>query len=1047
MVIRRRLSKRRVGLIALSALVLGGLTSAPRGAHAASLGNNLSDETCEAIARDDVAPEPGLPPDLRVRCGDREAGNVVFSRFFAGERKGEELRTALLGQYRGSRAAKLLQQRMNCREGRWIGDDLGLYAIPCNLKDGGWPHMVVVSGSNNLLSVADGPPSNWPVLQTALTGKPTRDSRNELTETLKTIWGGPVVLATAGDLARFRQLLRDGRSANGVRKYKDAEDLIRQALEVQTRLLGENDVAIADTLLDLALNVSNQGRADEAQALFRRAEPIIQRSPNDIDRARLTTYLGIEAANRADFETALRYARAATEQWRKMASGGVGGFAQFNGGGGDTRSVEKGELAMALNLEARMALRNDNPVGAAAAATEALLLVEQTEDLPKWWKSDIMITMGEISVAQGRLSAAETYLNSALAARRQIFGDGPQTITVLTQLGKTYQAEGMNTSAIISYRDAFKAARALPQTNEVFNAEELMPFAAAITTYSATLDDDTARQGLYAEAFDAFQMVRSSVLEKTIAQAAAKMATSDPDIAALIESAQTAQRERDVAKIELAHEQSLADEERSAKVEAALQQRIAAAEKAAAEARKALDTRFPDYANLATPKPLELIELRKRLGDREGLVSFLLGRKQSFVQLVRRTGIWIAKVPESAGSVQDTVKLLRRALEIQGGSVNEFDLEASHELYKNLFSGIEPHMAGLDHLIVAPSGALASLPFGLLVTQKPTGNDYTKAQWLTQRIAISHVPSLHAFYTLRATRSVLAPPKPLLGFGDPVLLGGTGKKGEDNPLAKAGQACRPDGPMDRQTLVDLAPLPETAQELKTVSTILRAGDDAIFMRDRATETNLRNLKLDQYRVLYFATHGLLPGELKCQAAPGLVLTPPAGQSADKESDGLLEASEISNLRVNADLVVLSACNTAGGGGKFGGEALSGLAEAFFHAGARSMIVSHWQVPSAATAQLMSGTFAYLGPQLATGSAPALRDSQIKLIAQKPTAHPFFWAAFVVVGDGLAASSPAEPGTNAAPEPAMTADNPAPAAQSPGRQVAPRRPAQSKEKRT
>jgi len=998
------------GLLALLCLAALGIT-APATTIAAPLGNNLSDETCEATAREDIAPEPGLPPDLKIRCGGRDAGAVAYSRFFAGDRKGDDAREALIKQYKGSRAARLLEQRMTCREGKWIGEGLGLHAIPCNLKDGGWPHLVVVGGANNLLSVADGPPSNWPVLQNVSTGKPVERPKFELADELKSIWGGPVVLATAADLSRFRQLLRDGRSANGTRKFRDAEDLIRQALDIQTKLLGENDVAIADTLMDLAINVSNQGRAEEAQALFRRAEPIIQRSPNDVDRARFTTYMGLEAANRGDFATALQYARGATEAWRKMVSG-VNAFAQFQGGGGG-KTVEKGELAMALNLEARMNLRNDNVVGASAAATEALLILDQTEDLPKWWKSDALLTLGEVSVAQGRLSAAETYLNGALAARKQIFGDGLQTIAVLTQLGKAYQLEGMNTSAVISFRDAFKAARGLPQTNDVFNAEELMPFAAAVVDYAGSLTDDTARQGLFSEAFDAFQMVRSSVLEKTIAQAAAKLATSDPAITELIETLQGAQRERDVARIELAHEQSLSDAERSAKVETGLQQRIAQAEQAVTAARKALDTRFPDYANLAAPKPLELMELRKRLGDREGLVSFLLGRKQSYVQLVKRGGIWVARVPESAGTIQDTVKALRRALEIQGGAVNEFDMEAAHELYKNLFKGIEPQMEGLDHLIVVPSGALASLPFGLLVTQKPAGSDYTKAQWLTQRISISHVPSLHAFYTLRATRTVVAPPKPLLAFGDPVLKGASAaKKGEENSLAKAGQACRPEGPMDRQTLLDLAPLPETAQELKNVSTILRAGEDSVFMRDRATENNLRSLKLDQYRVLYFATHGLLPGELKCQAAPGLVLTPPAEQSKDKESDGLLEASEIANLRVNADLVVLSACNTAGGGGKFGGEALSGLAEAFFHAGARSMIVSHWQVPSAATAQLMSGTFAFLGPQLSSGSSPALRDSQIKLITDKKTAHPFFWAAFVVVGDGLAASTPAE-GTVAA----------------------------------
>ncbi|MBU3694859.1 MAG: CHAT domain-containing protein [Rhodocyclaceae bacterium] len=1027
---RLRPATRRCGLALLGPFLftLGLVLAGPLAA--APLGNNLADEACEAAARDDLAPEPGLPADLRLRCNDRESGNVVFSRFFAGDRKADDLRAALIGQYKGSRAYKLLQQRMTCRDGTWFGDAPGIHAIPCNLKDGGWPHLVVIGGSNGLLSVADGPPANWPVLTKVVTGKDADAGKSQLTEQLRGIWGGPVVLATAGDLARFKQLLRDGRSANGVRKFKESEDLIRQALEIQTRLLGENDVAIADTLMDLAINVSNQGRAEEAQALFRRAEPIIQRSPKDIDRARFTTYQGIEAANRGDFAAALQYARSATEAWRKM-SAGSNAFALF--GGGSDLKLEKGELAMALNLEARMALRNDDPVSASAAATEALLIIDQTPDLPKWWKSDLLLTMGEISGAQGRLSAAETYLNGALAARRQMFGEGPQTLAVMTQLGRVYQAEAMNTSAIISFRDAFKVARGLPQTGDLFTAEELMPFAAAVVDYAASLSDETARQGLFAEAFDAFQMVRSSVLEKTIAQAAAKLATSDPAIAALIESTQSAERERDLAKIELAHEQSLADEERSAKVEAALQQRIATSDKAANDARRELDSRFPDYAKLASLKPLDLIELRKRLGDREGLVSFLIGRKQSFVQVVRRNGIWIARASESAGSIQDTVKALRRALEIQGGAVNEFDLEAAHELYKNLFKGIEAQLQGLDHLIVVPSGALASLPFGLLVTQKPASNDYTKAQWLTQRISISHVPSLQAFFTLRAAHNVAAPPKPLLAFGDPVLKGAAAKKGEESVLAKAGQACRPEGPMARQTLLDLPPLPETSQELKTISGILRAGDDSVFLRDRATETNLRALKLDQYRVLYFATHGLLPGELKCQAAPGLVLTPPPEQSRDKESDGLLEAGEIANLRVNADLVVLSACNTAGGGGKFGGEALSGLAEAFFNAGARSMIVSHWQVPSAATAQLMSGTFAYLGPQLATGSSPALRDSQIRLIANKATAHPFFWAAFVVVGDGLAASTPADGGlaatdpggaaVSAKPEPARKAAKP------------------------
>ncbi|MFM7485148.1 MAG: CHAT domain-containing protein, partial [Burkholderiaceae bacterium] len=198
------------------------------------------------------------------------------------------------------------------------------------------------------------------------------------------------------------------------------------------------------------------------------------------------------------------------------------------------------------------------------------------------------------------------------------------------------------------------------------------------------------------------------------------------------------------------------------------------------------------------------------------------------------------------------------------------------------------------------------------------------------------------------------------------------------------------------------PLPETADELGVVQRVLgtRGLQSNVYLSDKATEAQLREEKLDDYRVLYFATHGLLPGELKCQAEPGLVLTPPMAAD-DRRDDGLLETSEIASLRLNADLVVLSACNTAGSGSRFGGDALSGLAESFFHAGARRLVVSHWQVPSKATAALMSGMFESLGPEFGSGPAHSLRDAQLKLISKEASAHPFFWAAFVVVGDGQA----------------------------------------------
>src|SRR5690606_35347987 len=133
-----------------------------------------------------------------------------------------------------------------------------------------------------------------------------------------------------------------------------------------------------------------------------------------------------------------------------------------------------------------------------------------------------------------------------------------------------------------------------------------------------------------------------------------------------------------------------------------------------------------------------------------------------------------------------------------------------------------------------------------------------------------------------------------------------------------------------------------------------AGPQAVLLGDRATEREVKSLsdagKLSQARIVHFATHGMISGELKGLAEPAIVLTPPIQASA--EDDGLLTASEVAMLQLDADWVILSACNTAASDGE--GEALSGLARAFFYAGAHSLMVSHWPVASDAAVRLATG---------------------------------------------------------------------------------------------
>jgi len=181
---------------------------------------------------------------------------------------------------------------------------------------------------------------------------------------------------------------------------------------------------------------------------------------------------------------------------------------------------------------------------------------------------------------------------------------------------------------------------------------------------------------------------------------------------------------------------------------------------------------------------------------------------------------------------------------------------------------------------------------------------------------------------------------------------------------------------------------------------LGSTNDNLFLGERATEKNAKTQDLSDCRVLAFATHGLVAGDLKGVAEPALVLTPPAAGTED--DDGLLTASEVATLKLNSDLVVLSACNTASADGTPGADALSGLAKAFFYAGSRALLVSHWPVASDASVQLTTKMLQETANDNKIGRAEALKRSMLSLMnsPDKPHyAHPMFWAPFVVVGEG------------------------------------------------
>jgi CHAT domain-containing protein len=228
-------------------------------------------------------------------------------------------------------------------------------------------------------------------------------------------------------------------------------------------------------------------------------------------------------------------------------------------------------------------------------------------------------------------------------------------------------------------------------------------------------------------------------------------------------------------------------------------------------------------------------------------------------------------------------------------------------------------------------------------------------------------------------------PKQVVGFNRSLTSFYRGVTADTTALAKA-----------------LPALPETADELRAVAKQLEAEPDDIKLGQAATVTDVKHQRLGNYRVVYFATHALVAGDVekfaKVKAEPALVLSIPDKPS--DEDDGLLRASDVALLKMNADFVVLSACNTAAGD-KPGAEALSGLARAFFYAGAKSLIVSHWEVDSDSTVALMTGLFDALKANPHLSHAEAQRLAILRMIQDPPNpewAQPRFWAPFVVVGE-------------------------------------------------
>jgi CHAT domain-containing protein/tetratricopeptide (TPR) repeat protein len=560
-----------------------------------------------------------------------------------------------------------------------------------------------------------------------------------------------------------------------------------------------------------------------------------------------------------------------------------------------------------------------------------------------------------------------------------------------------------------------------------------------------------AEMAVARETFRTAQWAVSSEAARSLAQMAARAATGKSALAVLVRERQdlvTEWQKRDTLRDAAVGK---APEKRDAKADASNLARLAAIEARVAVIDRRLTAEFPDYADLASPAPANPEEVRSQLRPDEALVMFLdtpegePTPEETFIWVVTKTDLRWVRSDLGTAALTREVQALRCGLdaaawkgqgcaELTGQTYTEmdeyagkplpFDLARAHALYKGLFGEVEDIIKG-KQLLVVPSGPLTQLPFQVLVTAPTAANgDPRSAAWLIRDHALTVLPAVSSLKALRRVARPSAAKKPLIGFGNPLLKGPDERSATRAQLARDKQRC-PEAALRRVTALagvhrgirplvmrggladvsfirDQEPLPETADELCAVARNLHADVSEIRLGARATEREAKALsasgKLAQYRIVHFATHGALSGEINGNSEPGLLMTPP--DVASEEDDGYLTASEIAGLKLDSDWVILSACNTAAGGAS-GAEALSGLARAFFYAQARALLVSHWEVNSDTTVKLITGAMSRIAADKATGRAEAMRQSMLALIhtGTPQEAHPAFWGPFVVVGEG------------------------------------------------
>jgi len=553
-----------------------------------------------------------------------------------------------------------------------------------------------------------------------------------------------------------------------------------------------------------------------------------------------------------------------------------------------------------------------------------------------------------------------------------------------------------------------------------------------VESYLSKVFENVANEETLGVAFEIAETLRSGQVQQALIQSALRRLAPD------IETRDMIRRQQDMIKklavVRQLRHQGGAYDAVGVETMAGLTQKIESIEATIINLTNSVRSAIPDYDNIVSSKSFKLSQVITAMEPDEAIISLVSGRHESYLWVITADGrISARKIAKTKEDWNEDVLVIRENLEVTGGrlsNMSTFDTDAAYKLYSDLLLPQEDHWSTAKHLIFVFDNDLATITMGMIlrsdVASIPTDSlkfdGLRSLPWLIKTHATSLVPSVASLTLLRQGKKSKTTRNAFLGFGDPVFnkMDAATRiasiKVTDNSQSRGGdtislRAISTTRSLNKAGFDRLKRLPGTADEILAIAGIV--GSDPtrdIFLGRRATEATVRELNasgaLRNYRILSFATHGLVPGDLDGLLSPALALSAPLDGPKGDWDDGLLTADEIMELDLDADWAILSACNTAASQSS-STEAFSGLGQAFFYAGAKALLLSNWPVFDDSTRLLMVELFKH--ESASSNRAQALRLAMLKLIdhgkfeidgdAIFSYAHPLFWAPFTLVGDG------------------------------------------------